>query len=54
MEIVIIMDKELAIIIIVGILSGLALYMGQNEMATAGIGGLIGYLSKNVLITNSA
>jgi len=32
---------ELAIIIIVGILSGFALYMGNTEMASLGMGGLV-------------
>jgi hypothetical protein len=39
----------LAIIIIVGILSGMALYLGQNDMAIAGIGGLIGFLGKEAV-----
>jgi len=40
---------ELAIIIIVGILSGFALYMGNTEMASLGMGGLVGYLSQNLI-----
>jgi hypothetical protein len=37
--------KELSIIVIVGILSGVSLYTGNTEMASVGLGGLVGYLS---------
>lgn len=49
------MDKtvQIEIIAIVGILSGIALINGQTELATAGIGGLIGFLS-NQAITETA
>jgi len=40
---------ELAIIIIVGVLSAFALYMGNTEMASLGMGGLVGYLSQNLI-----
>lgn len=45
------MDKlvQMEIIAVVAILSGIALYMGQNEIATAGVGGLIGFLSNNLI-----
>lgn len=45
------MDKtvQIEIIAIVGVLSAIALYMGQTELATAGIGGLIGFLSNNIV-----
>ncbi len=48
----IIMDKtvQIEIIAIVGILSGVALYLGQNEIATAGVGGLIGFLANDKLV----
>lgn len=40
---------ELVIVIIVGVLSGFALYMGNTEMASLGMGGLVGYLSQNLI-----
>lgn len=40
---------QIEVIAIVGILSGLAMYMGLSEMATAGLGGLVGFLSANQL-----
>lgn len=45
------MDKtvQIAIIAAVAVLSGMALYSGQNEIATAGVGGLIGFLSNNII-----
>ena len=45
------MDKlvQMEIIAVVAILSGIALYMGQTEMASTGIGGLIGFLSNNLI-----
>lgn len=50
------MDKmvQIEIIAIVGILAGVALYVGQNEIATAGVGGLIGFLSHNAITEESA
>lgn len=45
------MDKtvQIEIIMIVGILSGIALFKGQYEIASLGIGGLIGFISNNQL-----
>ena len=45
------MDKtvQMEIIGIVGILSAIALWQGQTELATAGVGGLIGFLSNNLI-----
>lgn len=45
------MDKsvQIEIIAVIAILSGIALYIGQNEIATAGVGGLIGFLSNNII-----
>jgi len=40
---------ELVIVVIVGVLSAFALYMGNTEMASLGMGGLVGYLSQNLI-----
>lgn len=40
---------QIAVIVSVAILSGMAIYGGQTEMATAGLGGLVGFLSANQL-----
>jgi hypothetical protein len=42
-------DVQMEIIGIVGILSGLALYMGQYDLAQVGIAGLIGFLGGQTL-----
>lgn len=41
------MDKQIImeVVAVVGILTGVALYMGQTELASAGVGGLVGFLS---------
>lgn len=45
------MDKtvQMEVIAIVGVLSAMALYVGQTEMASLGIGGLVGFLSAEQL-----
>lgn len=47
------MDRtvQMECILIVGIIAGVALYMGQNEIASACVGGLVGFLSAERLIT---
>lgn len=39
----------LAIIVIVGILSGIGLIVGQTDLSIAGISGLLGFLAKDTL-----
>jgi hypothetical protein len=41
---------QMEIIAIVGILSGVALYMGQFDLAQTGIAGLIGFLGGQAII----
>lgn len=43
------MDTKVQIVVIgaVAVLSGLAIYSGQTEMAATGLGGLVGFLSAN-------
>jgi hypothetical protein len=42
---------QIEIVAIVGIISAVALLKGQAELATAGVGGLIGFLGANQLKT---
>ncbi len=41
---------QMEIIAVVGILSGLALYFGQYDLAQTGIAGLIGFLGGQTII----
>jgi hypothetical protein len=41
---------QMEIIAVVGILSGVALYMGQFDLAQTGIAGLIGFLGGQAII----
>lgn len=41
---------QMEIIAIVGILSGVALYMGQYDLAQTGIAGLIGFLGGQAIV----
>ena len=40
---------QMEVIAIVGVLSAIALFMGHTEMASLGIGGLVGFLSAEQL-----
>lgn len=44
---------QLIIIIIVGALSGIAMYLGNTEMASLGMGGLVGFLSQKAITNNN-
>jgi hypothetical protein len=44
---------QIAIVVIVGILSGVALYTGNTEMASLGMGGLVGFLSQKAISTET-
>jgi hypothetical protein len=44
---------QLSIILIVGILSGVAMYIGNTEMASLGMGGLVGFLSQKAITKTS-
>lgn len=43
-------DVQMEIIGIVGVLSGVALYVGQYDLAQIGIAGLIGFLGGQAII----
>lgn len=45
---------QMGIIGVVGVLSGLALYLGQYDLAQTGIAGLIGFLGGQAIVQSKA